>query len=246
MYGILHQGLVLGRIASSGIDHAVVMACKVLEAAVDLCLVLAGFCHGGLQVVRHDGLGYAPVKMQGVIAATDQVLALLAPASFHIGVLAIGQYRHEYLYRNYFPRILVHNMQFLARIVDEHLFPGLVLQFHGTLYLGVLTSVMLHELGIPIGLLCPLGIFVIMMKKGEAGMVARLVHALEIAHQPIVPIIIDRGTGSEKYLQTGIIKSEQLLKGMIAPLEQTHIRIYRVTGDAQGGAYTTVAVTVQM
>ena len=83
-----------------------------------------------------------------------------------------------------------------------------------------------------------------MIAKGKTGTIACLVHFFEIVHQGIVTFVGDSAAGSKKNFQTGIVKSKQFLKGVIAPLEQTHIRIYRVAGDAQSGAYSTVAVTV--
>src|SRR5690606_13013363 len=116
MDGIFHQGLVLWGIPARRVDHAVIMACEVLEAPVYIRLIFTGPAYRGLQIVRHDRLGHAPIKMQGVFTATDQVPAFLAPTGLHIGILAVGEYRHEYLDRDQFPRIPVHDMQSLARI----------------------------------------------------------------------------------------------------------------------------------
>lgn len=85
-----------------------------------------------------------------------------------------------------------------------------------------------------------------MVKEGEPGMVARLVHALEVAHESVVAPIVDGGTGSEKCLQTGIVEGQQFLEGVVAPLEKGHVRVHGVAGDAKGGPDLTVAVTVQV
>ena len=85
-----------------------------------------------------------------------------------------------------------------------------------------------------------------MVQKSKTGMVARFVHALEIAHKFIIARIIDGGTGSEKCLQTGIVEGQQFLKGVTAPLERTHLGVHRITGDAEGSPYFTVAITVRV
>lgn len=246
MHGVLHQGLVLRGIPPGGVYGAVVMACKILEAPVDIGLISAGPCHRGFQVVRYDGLGYATVIVQGIGATSDQVLPFLAPTGLHVGILAIGQDGHEHFHRDHFPCVPLDDMQLLAREVDEQFLAGVVLELHRAFGLCIFTVVVFQELGIAIGVLGRSDILLVMVEEGEAGMVPGPVDPLEAAHELVVANVVYGRMGGEEGLQGPIVKGQQFLEGAVAGPEQAHIGVHRITGYPQGGTYLTVAQPVEV
>lgn len=88
--------------------------------------------------------------MQSVGTAFDQVFAFLAPAGFHIGVMAIGKDGHEDLHRDHFICVPIDDVEFLTGKIDEKLMAGAVLELHGAFYFSIFTVVMFHELRVAI------------------------------------------------------------------------------------------------
>src|SRR5690606_39306354 len=138
---IFHQGLVLRGIAPGGIDHAVVMAGKVLEGPVDLSFVLAGPIDRRFQVVPYDGSGDTLKELQGIPAAGHKICPLLCHNCLDISVLAIGENSDKYFNVRYFASITVDDLELLSGKVYEHFLPGNMVELHGAFFYRIFTAV---------------------------------------------------------------------------------------------------------
>src|SRR5680860_205846 len=66
MFQCLHNVfvyIILWRISPCRVDHTVVVPGKIFKAPVYICLIFTGPVYCGLQIIRYNGLGDAPIKM---------------------------------------------------------------------------------------------------------------------------------------------------------------------------------------
>src|SRR5690606_11509701 len=72
-----NKSLVLWMVRSGGIDHAIVMPCKILKGLVDHRGVFMGFGHHGTQVVGNDGKRYTTEISKAITHTGDGVFTVL-------------------------------------------------------------------------------------------------------------------------------------------------------------------------
>ena len=126
--GSLHEGLVAGAPDAGGERRTVVVLRESREVLVQLRLVLVRMRHGGLEVVRHDGLRRSAIEVEGILAGVDEVLLLLAHHRLDISELGAGKDGDEHLYGDLIAALPVHEVQPVSGEVHIHPVPGLVLQ----------------------------------------------------------------------------------------------------------------------
>src|SRR5690554_1142709 len=121
----------------------------------------------------------------------NQIFTFLALTRFYIGILAVGKDGNENFYGNNFTRITIDVREFFTCKVNINLITSFMLQFHGSLNLGVFTLVMLHKLGVPIRIVNLIFILFVVMKKSKSWVITRSIDFIKVKHQIIISLIVD-------------------------------------------------------
>src|SRR6056297_2218042 len=92
-----------------------------------------------------------------------QVLPFLAPTSFYVCVLAVGQYGHKNFNRDDLACLPIGYLQLFSCKIDVQLMARFMLKLHGSFLFGELPVIMFHKLGVTVRLLSLLAILLVMV-----------------------------------------------------------------------------------